>query len=1384
MQSRKSVFCGLFLLAMMSQLPAWATDYSGTYTVGSGQFFASPKAAVDSLKAAGNSMIGPVTLNVYTGTYDGQVSINTLITGLNSTNRLVIQNAPGESPVITNTTGATGPTTGNGFYFYRYGKYVTIRGFEITNCKNSAIYVVATSALACSSLVIDSNYIHGTATAAAAKMVWLTYVRNSRISRNKIEASGETYACQPFYMTNCNIDTVVNNMMTSTQTGYTYYIAEAATSTTNDQWYFNSFCGIDVGAAIRLLGGTGCVLQNNIMYNGGEVSYNRAASFAAVTGLTSDYNIYYAPANDAIEISVGSTYYSLRGFQAAYPALDQNSYSFDPNFTSAVSPFNLHLGGPSVADSSGTPVPAVTTVDYDGNTRGTVKPDIGADEAIPTYTDVLLSYRPIYPKVGPGITFQLDYLSRSNTAPSSPTVYLTGGINPSYAMTDPGGTYSRGVRLTTFQTPAPGTYTHNYMVSSVPLPATGTYTGPTVGTQFSGTYNIGGGSPMHYATLQLALADMGNSAAGNGLTGPTTLDVYSATHTGLVTVPSILGTNATNRLVIENAPAHSVVITNATGTLDTTGCGFYVNRADYVTIRGFEITGCNWGAIYIGGLGLDSCKSVYLENNYMHDNGVVVSAYNVVYMTIAADCRLTGNKIVGTANTNYWDQSKPVLRMVKVYRTRLVNNIVTSPQTTGVGSFIVTLSECAYDEWYYNTIAGYNATFVFQNELFPTGSVFSNNIFYNGGNKPYPKAAWVANDYENCLAYSDYNVFFVEGVDSGEVWPDGNPHTLAWWQTQGHDSHSYSFDPGFVSNVFPFNVHLANLPSVADSGATPLPAITTVDNDGETRNATYPDIGADEATLPYSVMLLGFCRSVAPCSGRFWDTFTYKVDYLHRNGLAPDSAWLYVDGQRIPGSDTLFLDSSRGVDYSHGVRLMAEDLLLASYGVHTYHFEVWQGSDTRRLPAAGEFTGPVIMPPLHGSYDVGGGAMNFTTLVGAVQTLRVMGMDGRVEFNVYNGTYAGGVVLVDTIPGIGEHTLIIQNAPGQTPVVMNPVGTVFSLWGVDSVTIRGFEIVDCIIGVGIGWREVTHNPLTYAYPEYDRVENNRIAASSGGIGINIYRALYTDVAANVVSGSGTGIQLHNCYEGCRVYNNMIYGCSTGVVDNYGLSQDNQWMFNSIYGSSSCCFYVAGTQHVRSFCNNVLYTNGDIHSSCFKLHHGGQAPDTSDHNDLYAPNGRILITLDDESGFEIEPFANTLADWELLTLRDAHSVSADPGFISATDLHVEIHHDVLESRGIDVSWVPTDIDGDDRRETPDIGADEYDYVPLPHRVTNLTVIWEVGGDVRLRWTATLGSVSYQVWGLSAIGGTATLLTTTTDTTYALPAASTKQFFYVIATDQTP
>ena len=78
-------------------------------------------------------------------------------------------------------------------------------------------------------------------------------------------------------------------------------------------------------------------------------------------------------------------------------------------------------------------------------------------------------------------------------------------------------------------------------------------------------------------------------------------------------------------------------------------------------------------------------------------------------------------------------------------------------------------------------------------------------------------------------------------------------------------------------------------------------------------------------------------------------------------------------------------------------------------------------------------------------------------------------------------------------------------------------------------------------------------------------------------------------------------------------------------------------------------------------------------------------------------------------------------WQTLSGKDANSVSADPVFTSATDLHPTAP--APNNAGIAISGVTTDFAGTTRSNPPDIGAYEYTLAVASINTLDATAIGE-------------------------------------------------------------
>jgi len=153
--------------------------------------------------------------------------------------------------------------------------------------------------------------------------------------------------------------------------------------------------------------------------------------------------------------------------------------------------------------------------------------------------------------------------------------------------------------------------------------------------------------------------------------------------------------------------------------------------------------------------------------------------------------------------------------------------------------------------------------------------------------------------------------------------------------------------------------------------------------------------------------------------------------------------------------------------------------------------------------------------------------------------------------------------------------------------------------------------------------------------------------------------------------------------------------------------------------------------------------------------------TSDYNSYYAgtPGAKNLIFYN----ATIPASDQTLAAFQTrVSTRDAHSITANPVFFSATDLHT---NDVsIQGKGTYLASVPTDIDNQTRANPPCIGADETSTNPdmgvvslvtpafpaCPSSATSITFRVQNFSSSTINFATNNVTITYSVTGINTTG----------------------------------
>ncbi|HEX6915886.1 MAG TPA: T9SS type A sorting domain-containing protein [Chitinophagaceae bacterium] len=331
-----------------------------------------------------------------------------------------------------------------------------------------------------------------------------------------------------------------------------------------------------------------------------------------------------------------------------------------------------------------------------------------------------------------------------------------------------------------------------------------------------------------------------------------------------------------------------------------------------------------------------------------------------------------------------------------------------------------------------------------------------------------------------------------------------------------------------------------------------------------------------------------------------------------------------------------------------------------------------------------------------------------------------------ISGNLINGGYYGVVIASD-----GGNGLMVNN----NQVVNNTISN-FHLYGVylnggvnttieqNDISRPGRSTVSTFYGVYLTEKSTG-----------TRIIRNRIHNTS-------------DAASTSTSGN-YAVYLTNCDATAGseniVANNMIYRFNN-AGSQYALYNSGsdyvRYVYNSVLldgpATSSASYDTRGFYQTTAASgielkNNIIIISrpcvGDNHCLYFNT---STTTFVSDYNDL-----QMLTTagsLNNVAYINSTQYP-TLAAWQAASgTPDVHSLSVDPLFVSADDLHLQ-NGSGVSNQGTAISGISTDIDGDTRSATtPDIGADEF-AGPLP--VTLVSFTGELAGvGNRLRWiTAT-------------------------------------------------
>jgi hypothetical protein len=297
-----------------------------------------------------------------------------------------------------------------------------------------------------------------------------------------------------------------------------------------------------------------------------------------------------------------------------------------------------------------------------------------------------------------------------------------------------------------------------------------------------------------------------------------------------------------------------------------------------------------------------------------------------------------------------------------------------------------------------------------------------------------------------------------------------------------------------------------------------------------------------------------------------------------------------------------------------------------------------------------------------------------------------------------------------------------------------------------------------VFGISLGWTSIS---------------------STGFTGNEVTNATVTRNVIGMVTNTGTfsaaGIAVASATSGTTlIANNFVYGVGAdgssgdigaGILLGGGTGSTTQVYFNSvsmtgtITGSvgtyPSYALAIGGSNPVVDARDNVLLftqvTNGTGIGYAIGTASTTFTNLTSDHNVMFTSTG-ALFGVGKTGGLSTSGTTRTtLANWQSATGKDTNTVFANPLFASTTNLHITNATSPAWQTGTPIAAITTDIDGEARGTTPNIGADDVTpTVPVVSANPSNTTV-TVGANASFTAAATGLPAPAVQWQVSTNGG---------------------------------
>ena len=319
---------------------------------------------------------------------------------------------------------------------------------------------------------------------------------------------------------------------------------------------------------------------------------------------------------------------------------------------------------------------------------------------------------------------------------------------------------------------------------------------------------------------------------------------------------NVLSTNLTNSEVIYTYDASNSYTRIIQNRIDAKETGIYIYGSGGVynsnwTIDSNSITATDYG------IDLYYASNIKLRNNSIKVNTSSSTCYGIYSRLINGSVEISANKLQTSSSYIAYGLYLRNAVGISTNRIKVFNNFIANNSNVSNASVGILSYSSDYVDFSFNNV---NITSTSGTTKAAMYVYSSSNIRIRDNNFTAPGGGYAQYYYgAGQVTVSDYNNMYSTG-DIGYY--NGSKSNLSLWQSASSmDANSMSVNPNYISDI---DLHISN--AALDNKGIPIAGITK-DIDGNVRNTSTPDIGADEFGVDVDAGILAIVSPVSPLCG-------------------------------------------------------------------------------------------------------------------------------------------------------------------------------------------------------------------------------------------------------------------------------------------------------------------------------------------------------------------------------------------------------------------------------------------------------------------------------------------------------------------------------------